>query len=257
MGLAPQRVVDAIDRHGPSIFKPQPIGRPRWLFQGAVYPAHALSDAISDCLGKHAARSIGSVAVGTVIPAVEWNKGSAQVFTSRPLGAAYASRATLHDVCMATAAAPTYFKPHELDGSAMLDGALVANNPDMMALVEVARRWPHRLQQTEMLSIGTAGSQPLRLTRHANRSQIGWASEMALFMIDAPEATAAHQASRLLGKRYLRVNHQPARGTRAFDRLDVADDAARTALLAAGAETATRAYRDQRAFIDRMLAQRP
>src|SRR6185503_14326936 len=32
---------------------------------------------------------------------------------------------------------------------------LSMNNPDVLALTEVARRWPERLPQLEMLSIGT------------------------------------------------------------------------------------------------------
>lgn len=256
VGVAPQRIQDAIDAHGPGIFAPRRLGLLRRLFSGAIYEADKLSQAIRACLGRHSDRSIKDVEVGLIVPAVNWPEGRAEVFMSGAMGIAHAAKVTLHDVCMATAAAPTYFKPHKLDGTPMLDGGLVANNPDVIALTEIMRRWPHQLERIEMLSIGTAGSESMRLPERADRSLSGWAREMPLFMIATQEVTASMQAQRLLGERYLRINHRPAAGVPAFDHLDVADDAARAQLLAAGKATAEQAYASQRTFIDRILSAR-
>lgn len=257
VGVAPRRVLDAIDASGPQIFEPKPLDKLKQLTSGAIYDSGKLSAAIRQCLGQHASRPIAEVETALIVPAVNWSTGEATIFMSAALGAVHSSQATLHDVCMASSAAPTFFAPHVLDGSPMLDGGLVANNPDMVALQEVIRRWPHILDRIELLSIGTAGADSLRPPDEAGKGGIEWARKLALFMIDVQEATAASQAARFLGSRYLRVNHAPGTaGTcgAAFERLDLASDEARTALLQAGHETAANFYLSHRAFIDRMLS---
>lgn len=254
VGVPPQRVLDAIDANGPAVFEPRPMNKIKQLMTGAVYDSDRLSKAIKESLGVHASRPIRDVEVALVVPAVNWSTGEAAVFMSAPLGEAHASDATLHDVCMASAAAPTFFAPHSVEGAPMLDGGLVANNPDVLAVHEVLRRWPHAADRVEMLSIGTAGASALRLPDEADQGALSWARKLALFMIDVQEATAATQARRLLGDRYLRLNHDAAAGNAVFERLDLATEAARTALMSAGRETAQRAYAQNRAFIDRMLS---
>ncbi len=254
VGVTPQRVLDAIDANGPTVFEPRPMNKIKQLMAGAVYDSDRLSKAISESLGVHASRPIRSVPVALVVPAVNWSTGEAEIFMSAPLGEAHASDVSLHDVCMASAAAPTFFAPYRVEGAPMLDGGLVANNPDVLALHEVLRRWPHAADRVEMLSIGTAGAGAVRLPDEADQGALAWARKLALFMIDVQEATAATQARRLLGDRYVRLNHDAAAGELAFERLDLASDAARTALMSAGQDIAQRAYVEHRAFIDRMLS---
>lgn len=109
-----------------------------------------------------------------------------------------------------------------------------------------------------MLSIGTAGADPERAPEQADKTGLGWASELAIYMMGVQERSAAAQAQRLLGaRRYLRINHQPSRGTSAFEQLDLATDEARTHLLGAATATARAAYRSNRNFVDRVLTRRP
>ena len=109
------------------------------------------------------------------------------------------------------------------------------------------------LARVEMLSIGTAGAERKRAAAKADRSGLGWAPELAVFMIDVQERTAAAQAARLLGQRYLRVNHQSGRG-KAFEEMDVANHDTRAELMKAGREVAAVAYKRSGAFIDRFLS---
>lgn len=254
VGVPPQRVLDAIDENGPAVFKPRPLNRIRQLMGPAIYNSDRLSKAIKASLGANANLPIRKIEVALVVPAVNWVTGEAEVFMSAKLGDAHASDATLHDVCMASAAAPTFFAPHRVDGSPMLDGGLVANNPDVLALHEVLRRWPNSADRVEMLSIGTAGAGAIRLPDEADQGSFAWARKLALFMIDVQEATAATQALRILGDRYLRLNHKAPAGEPAFERLDLASDDARTALMSAGQAVAQCAYAEHQAFIDRMLS---
>lgn len=254
VGVHPRRVLDTIDAHAPAIFKPKPLDRFNRYTSGSIYDSAKLSAAVHECLGRHASMPIAEVQAALIVPAVSWATGEAVIFTSGALGAAHASQATLHDVCMSSSAAPTYFAPHMIEGNPMLDGGLVANNPDMVALNEVNRRWPYAHARIEVLSIGTAGADTARPVDAADKSAVGWAKALALFMMRVQEASAASQAQRLLGGRYLRVNHSPTTGEPVFERLDLANDRARAVLMAAGQATANTAYAEHRPFIDRVLS---
>lgn len=253
VGVDAQRVLDAIDSHGARVF-PRKTGREarRTIF-GSLYDAHALKGAIDDCLGEWAHRPIANVKGGLLVPAVNWTTGRTELFMSRPMGARFASKTLLADVCLATSAAPTFFKPHDVDDAPMLDGGLVANNPDGLALMEVARRWPSALPELEVLSIGTAGGDAGGMAGDVPSSGVNWARKIATFMIAAQERMASDQAERLLGSRYLRVNHAPSAGQQAFADMDIVDSSMRDTLLAVGEATANDAYRKNKATIDRIF----
>jgi predicted acylesterase/phospholipase RssA len=217
-----------------------------------LYDSGNLEEAIDECLGPKKDLKLKDLQKGLVVPAVDWVSGCTQVFVSGFLGKAYATDATLRELCLATSAAPTYFKPKQVDGAPMLDGGLSMNNPDVLALTEVARRRPERLAQLEMLSIGTTGADPRRDPRGAEKRGLAWAKTLPEYMMLVQERTASAQAARVLGRRYLRVNYTDGSDA-AFLDLDVADDRARFRLLDEAAATATAAYRKHRSFIDRML----
>ena len=257
VGVPPRRVLDAIDANGPFVFVKKRQRTLRRAFFGTLYDADNLAKAIDDCLGRAARTKMKNIDAGLVVPAVDWEKGAVQLFMSGAFGKAHASEATLRDVCLATSAAPTYFKPHFVDGAAMLDGGLVANNPDTLILLEIAKRWPDRLVRTQMLSLGSAGADRVRLTHQADKTGIAWSSELATYMMTVQERTAAAQAQRLLGaNRYLRINHVPTKAHPAFENMDLANDESRTELLDAATRCARAAYRTNRAFVDRVMMQR-
>jgi predicted acylesterase/phospholipase RssA len=253
VGVDPQRVLDAIDSHGSRVFPKKSARTARLTIFGSLYDAGALKAAIDSCLGAWAQRPIGDVKAGLLVPAVNWTTGRTELFMSRPMGARFTSKTTLADVCLATSAAPTFFEPHEIEGAPMLDGGLVANNPDGLLLMEVARRWPNALQHLEVLSIGTAGGDAGGMAANVPSSRVGWAPRIATFMIAAQERLASDQAERMLGRRYLRVNHAPSAGQQAFADMDIVDASMRDSLLTVGEATAKDAYRKHKASIDRLF----
>jgi patatin-like phospholipase/acyl hydrolase len=253
VGIIPHRVLDAIDANGPRIFKAKKLRTLRRVVFGTLYDKDNLAKAVDQCLGANKRVKLKDVQQGLIVPAIHWVEGRVEVFMSGYFGKASASEATLREVCLATSAAPTYFDAAQVDGSPMLDGGLAANNPDMLALAEILRRFPKVLPRVEMLSIGTAGATKVRPPKAATRTGLGWAPDMPTFMIDVQEHTAAVQAARLLGKRYLRVNHTSGSSS-AFAEMDVANDDTRNELLNAGVDVAAKAYRTHRAFIDRFLS---
>ena len=252
VGVAPREVLRTIEKHGGRVFPAKRHRSVRRAIFGTLYDSSHLEEAIDECLGSKKDLKLKDLQKGLVVPAVDWVSGSTQVFVSGFLGKAYATDATLREVCLATSAAPTYFKPKEVDGAPMLDGGLSMNNPDVLALTEVARRWPERLAHLEMLSIGTAGADAPRDRLAAEKKGLAWAKTLPEYMMLVQERTASAQAARVLGRRYLRVNYTEGRDAAFFD-LDVANDRARFTLLDAAATTAAVAYRKDRTFIDRML----
>ena len=258
VGVPPRRVLDAIDANGPLVFVKKRQRTLRRVFFGTLYDGDNLAKAIDDCLGHAGRIKLKNIGAGLVVPAVDWEKGAVQLFLSGAFGKGHASEATLRDVCLATSAAPTYFKPHLIDGAAMLDGGLAANNPDTLILLEIAKRWPARFARAQMLSIGTAGADRARPAKQADKTGLGWAPELGIYMMGVQERTAVAQAQRLLGaKRYLRINHVPTKSHPAFESMDLATEEARTHLLDAAMKTAQAAYRSNGAFLDRVLARRP
>ncbi|BAL94067.1 hypothetical protein RGE_07240 [Rubrivivax gelatinosus IL144] len=253
VGVPPMRVLDAIDAHGPRVFRKPAGASIRRLFFGALYDADNLAKAIRDCLGAHANTRLSALERGLLVPAVDWLAGELQVFRSAWFGRARTSDATLLEVCLATSAAPTYFDAAQIDGKPMLDGGLAANNPDALALLEILRRFPAAAARIEMLSLGTAGFAATRQASQARRSALGWAPDLPNCMIDLQERSAARQAQALLGTRYRRINH-PGDASEAFTTLDTADAGARDRLLRAADEAAAAAYRQDGVFVDRMLS---
>jgi uncharacterized protein len=257
VGVRPRRVLDAIDLHGATVFPAKRNRTFRRAVFGTLYDSDNLIKAIDDCLGASAKTKLKNVNVGLVVPAVNWERGTVELFMSAAFGKAHASDLQLRDVCLATSAAPTYFRPHLVNGAPMLDGGLAANNPDALILLEVGRRWPDRIAGSQMLSIGTAGADSARTVDDAEKRGAAWAAELATYMMTVQERMASAQAERLLGKRrYLRVNHVAKHGEPAFENMDLASDSTRASLLAAAESTARVAYRDHGRFVDRILAER-
>jgi predicted acylesterase/phospholipase RssA len=58
------------------------------------------------------------------------------------------------NVALATAAAPTYFRPLEHSGYTLLDGGVWANNPIMLAVIEALICFDITREQVDVLSLG-------------------------------------------------------------------------------------------------------
>jgi len=97
VGILPQRVVDAIDAHGPLIFKKQTGGTLRRMFFGALYDSDNLEKAIKECLGKQASTKLSDLSCGLLVPAVDWQHGQVRIFLSGYFGKSRASNTTLLD----------------------------------------------------------------------------------------------------------------------------------------------------------------
>jgi uncharacterized protein len=133
----------------------------------------------------------------------------------------------LKDVARATSAAPTYFRPAQIESGTeirypLVDGGIFANNPAMCALVEamtlkwrastaMTRRNPTRTnpqpegKQFEaddivILSLGT-GAVRMSFKYHEvkNYTKLSWVHPLIEFMMDGNADTVQHQLKALYG----------------------------------------------------------
>ena len=79
----------------------------------------------------------------------------------------------LVDAILASCAAPTYFKPHEMGDYFLADGGLWANNPALMAMIEAKFRLGQDINKVKVLSIGT-GRRVKKYTRTDNPVDCRW-----------------------------------------------------------------------------------
>lgn len=163
LGLSARDILKLYEERGPAIFDQQHglVGNfVRQRLRGALhwflpkYSSQALHDAIADILGE---RRLGESRTRLVIPA--WHPMLERVYIyktahHRRLETDYRVRAL--DAAMATAAAPTFLKPHMTDDAIeLVDGGVWANNPIGVATIEAVGmlNWP--TDRLKILSIGT------------------------------------------------------------------------------------------------------
>lgn len=223
VGIPSERIRDSILELGPTVF---PVKRGKALRRacGPLFEATPIRRGVKACLGVWADRQMREVPKGLLICAIGWISGRPEIFRSSIFGDAYASAEKLIDVCLATSAAPTFFPAHTTALGPMLDGGLVVNNPDSLALLECMSRWPHRTNAIEMFSIGTAGTESGGMAGNVPSSGFRWSGVITEFMISAQERLAAQQVRDFLGPRYMRINHKPAIGQLALSEMSVVDN---------------------------------
>ncbi|MGO6982558.1 CBASS cGAMP-activated phospholipase [Rhizobium leguminosarum] len=205
-----------------------------WLRPGAKYRNTELRKAIDEVIGDDAL--IGDATTRLLVPAVNMSKGQVQMFkTPHNPGLVRDKHLPAADVAMATSAAPTFFPMAKIQNSNFVDGGLMANAPDLCAIHEAIHFCGQNLEDIHVLSIGTTSTKfslpnsigldlgPLRWLKNARLLSTVMTTQQQLvtFMM-------AHQ----LGKRYLRIDHEPSAEQTSDLGLDIANKSRRETLLA-------------------------
>jgi uncharacterized protein len=169
-GLTAGQLRDFYLDRGGEIFPPGGVGCigrfRRWLrakarFLRYSYDSAALQQILTEVLGD---KKLGSATTRLCIPSFEGEHGEVFVFkTPHHLDFEKDLYERMVKVALATAAAPTYFRPHRDGGYTFVDGGVWANNPIMIALTEALTSFDVTREQVSILSIG-CGDDPYRVT---------------------------------------------------------------------------------------------
>lgn len=170
-GLTASEMADLYLTRGPEVF-PQPSdtvwGRLRSLWRGTRsyvlynYERAPLEALLKDTLGG---KLLGDSKVRLCIPAFEGKHSEVFVFkTPHHRDYKFDRLEPMVKAALATAAAPTYFRPLEHNGYTLVDGGVWANNPVMLAVIEAMICFDLQWDQIDVLTIG-CGDDPYVVSR--------------------------------------------------------------------------------------------
>lgn len=200
-----KEVREAIELNGKSIF---PWFGPARLSYGARYSPSGLRNTILGVLPE-GMKLLSQVPTPLVITSLELTAGSHALFVS-PVPDNQ-DDFSLEDVALATSAAPTYFPIHSIGDRQFVDGGLVANSPELVAVNLASSNLGAEFDDIRVLSIGTASKRTaLVKLRRTNRGLLFWGRHLVEATMAAQEALATDLARMLLGERYLRLDREPA-----------------------------------------------
>jgi len=116
------------------------------------YDQNALAAVLTDYLGT---KKFGEASTRLCVPAFEGRHGEVLVFkTPHHPDFKLDLYENMLDVGLATAAAPTFFRPLEKNGYVLVDGGVWANNPIMIGLVDALSCYTIPRENIRILSIG-------------------------------------------------------------------------------------------------------
>jgi patatin-like phospholipase/acyl hydrolase len=205
-GLSAAALRDLYVRRGGEIFPPTGTNRAgrltawfrkkRQYFRYA-YDQDALRRVLTDTLGD---RLLEVSRLRLCIPAFDGRHSEAFVFkTPHHSDYRFDRYEQMVNIGLATAAAPTYFKPLEHGGYILVDGGIWANNPVMLAVIEALTCFDVTWDQIDVLSLG-CGNDPFYVTE-AQRTRGGliqWRNAIEAAM-RLQSLAATNQARLLLG----------------------------------------------------------
>ncbi len=155
-GFTAAELRDLYIKRGCEVFPP--FGRVRGWFRERrryaryLYDQDALQPILTDQLGD---RLFGDSRSRLCIPAFEGRHSEVFVFkTPHHLDYKTDRFERMVTVGLATAAAPTYFRPLEHGGYTRVDGGVWANNPVMLAVIEALTCFDIAREQIDVLSLG-------------------------------------------------------------------------------------------------------
>lgn len=122
------------------------------------------------------------------------------------------------DVALATSAAPTYFPAFiHNSGVSFIDGGVWANSPVMVGIVEAVSVLKNRIEDIELLSIGTTES-PLYIQQKKRLGGIcRWVGSATDILTNAQCKASIAQGKLMIGDRFLRIDEITSPGRFTLD----------------------------------------
>jgi hypothetical protein len=161
------------------------------------YEREALEKLLRDTFGD---KLLGDSIVRLCIPAFDGKHSEVFIFkTPHHPDYRFDRFEPMVKVALATSAAPTYFRPLEHNGYALVDGGVWANNPTMLALIEAMTCFDIDRSQIDILSLG-CGDDPYIVSDDKIESggKIAW-SDVIFAAMRLQSLSAINQARLLLG----------------------------------------------------------
>jgi predicted acylesterase/phospholipase RssA len=211
-GVSASDLVALMREHGPAIFR-----RKLTSLGGLVssrYDSDALRSAITRILGKEIAnRDFCEIPTPLLVVAVNERTCRPRIFRTNRLVPGLGDKIRTIDVALATSAAPTFFQPHIVGDNSYVDGGLIANAPDIVALTEAMRSLGATLEDIHVCCIGTAASSRTGKAAGSAPGKIGWGIRHGVIelIMDSQSALIADQLDTLGPASVLRIDRRPAR----------------------------------------------
>jgi uncharacterized protein len=211
-GVSATDLVALMREHGPTIFRPKltSIGG----FVSSRYDSAALRGAIIGILGTEVAnREFCQIPMPLVVVAVDEGTSSPRIFRTNSLAPGLGDQIKTIDVALATSAAPTFFQPHIVGDHSYVDGGLIANAPDIVAVTEAMQSLGARLDDIHVCAVGTAGSSRVGTAAGRAPGKIGWGVRHGIIelIMDSQSALVADQLAILGPASVLRIDRRPGR----------------------------------------------
>jgi predicted acylesterase/phospholipase RssA len=233
-GRTPAQVKKVLLDKGQRIFPATRFRTVKRTFGKALYdPAH-LRAAITAAIPDAERVKLAAVKLPLLMPAVDWGSSRMHLLASGGMPEPDALGLTLMDAMLATSAAPTYFPPHRAANHVFVDGGLVANAPDVLALQYARKLWGNDADIT-MISIGTASPQEGRDPVSMPGRGITLVQPLLEVVMTAQEIQAVQSMQAELGpKSYIRLNFTTPTAQQHHVGLDLANPASTQLLQALG-----------------------
>lgn len=250
-------IAHSFETHGKCIFKPPFLGFVRqWI--SAKYAQDPLRNSIIKILGaENVSVSLNEIDAPLLITAVSQTLAETVPMASRGFASIKASNQLLLDAILSSSAAPGYFPPHTVGNEVFVDGGLVANAPELVAVTQALSMTAADIKNLHVLSIGTVGNRKNDQHRHPGSPGIvKWMMSRGLFQLtlSAQERMAVEQCSSLLDDRYCRLDQVPTDEQSRFLGLDIANDSACKILTSLAEDTVNSALQNDRFRIDGFLS---
>jgi predicted acylesterase/phospholipase RssA len=216
-GIEAAAIRDAFERGGPVIFRRTPFSRLYRIFR-APYGVVGLNSTIDRLFGRERTlldAPLAELPLPLIVTAVGVRSREPKILGGKGLGDGRHPKVTLREAILGSAAAPTYF-PAFLPRSAepLVDGGLVANAPELVALAYGRKAFACGLEDLCVMGLGTAAPDPAHAEDDdLRRGGLRWLLSrrgLVQLTLGSQEALSVRLAGLLVGDRYLRVDCSPA-----------------------------------------------
>lgn len=245
-GRSAKDLFDAFSSHGPKIFgeNRKPKGRIKQYSEQARkitrarYSQNPLSVAIKEMIGETA--TWRDLKTNLLVPAVCLQSGGPQFFRSYKITNDLKA-CTLAELGLATSAAPTYFPTSKVGSRSYVDGGLVANAPDIAAIIDAEKLIGVARDKIHVMAVGTTYPQPGEaLVEADDRGIYDWegGAKIVDLTLAGQEALTREMAKSLLGSnKYYYLDHAQSADQQTEIALDCASKQATDILTALALNT--------------------